>query len=317
MWEADGGELAPGDSLEVVYPIAVAAPGRYIYGASVRFAADQDTSNNRVSWEVVVGALPRQVVVNEVMFAPLQGEPEWVELLNRSEQVLDLFGWQIQDSRPAAARQFGSTALRLSPGGYVVVAEDSVRFRSRYPDVTVPVAAPGRWPRLNDGGDAVVIRDATGAVVDSVVYGGQTASHRSLERIDPDGAGDGPENWLFSTDESGATPGRANSVSLQGRSEGVQLSASPNPFRERVEITYSLSVPRADVNLWVFDGLGHRVKTLLNAEPGGGLRRVNWDGAGEGGKHLKPGIYILYLEAAGPDGQIYRARTPVVLARGL
>lgn len=58
-----GGELAPGDSLKVAYPIAVAAPGRYIYGASVRFSAFQDTSENRVSWKVLVSAFLRQVVV--------------------------------------------------------------------------------------------------------------------------------------------------------------------------------------------------------------------------------------------------------------
>ncbi len=319
VWAETGDALAPGDSLVVAYPITGVAPGRYVYSARARFRADQDTSNNRVSWEVVVGAHPFQVVVNEVMFVPPAREPEWVELLNRSEQVLDMSGWQIQDSRPAAVELSGPSSLRLLPGGYAVVAEDTGRFRSRYPDVTAPVVAPGRWPRLNDGGDAVVIRDATGCVVDSMVYGRQTApaSHRSLERIDPDGASSGSENWLFSTDGGGATPGQTNSVSRQGQSEGVRLSASPNPFRERVEITYSLSISRADVNLWVFDRLGHRVKTLLNAEPGGGRRRVDWDGAGERGRHLKPGIYILYLEAAGPDGRVYRARTPVVLARGL
>ncbi len=178
--------------------------------------------------------------------------------------------------------------------------------------------APARWPRLNDGGDAVVIKDAAGSVVDSAVYRGELASTgRSLERIDPDAASEDPENWLPATEARGSTPGGPNSVLSREASGGVELVVSPNPFRQRAEIAYHLSVSRAVVNLWVFDGAGHRVRTLLNGESGGSRRSIGWDGSGEAGERLKPGIYILYLEAAALDGQVYRTKTPLVLARDL
>ena len=239
VWEKAGGELAPGDSAGVTYPVEGVEPGRHFYRARLITAADQDSSNNRVSWEVVAGAMAGQAAINEVMFAPRKGGSEWIELLNRSEQVLDLSGWQVQDSRPGAADVFSKGSLKVPPGGYVVIVEDVEAFRGRYPGVLSPVVAPAGWPRLNDGGDAVVAKDATGAVVDSVVYGRQegSAPGRSLERIDPAGGSTDAQNWLLSTEGTGATPGRANSVSVQGDTVRVVLMALPNPFVDRVKIS--------------------------------------------------------------------------------
>ena len=92
--------------------------------------------------------------------------------------------------------------------------------------------------------------------------------------------------------------------------------AEPNPFYDRVEIRYLLPAPRADVNLWVYDRSGHPVKSLLNAAEGGSRRSVTWDGTGDDGAPLKPGIYILFLETS-MEGRIFRTRAPVVFARGL
>ena len=225
----------------MVYPLLRPASGRLTFTAAVLFAVDQDPSNNRVSVEVVFGVRHRQVVVNEVMYAPHPGGPEWVEIHNRSEEALDLFGWRIQDGRPSSAAVIQEGWAGLAAGGFAVVCEDT----------------------------------------------------------------------------RGSTPGGPNSVLSREASGGVELVVSPNPFRQRAEIAYHLSVSRAVVNLWVFDGAGHRVRTLLNGESGGSRRSIGWDGSGEAGERLKPGIYILYLEAAALDGQVYRTKTPLVLARDL
>jgi hypothetical protein len=203
--------------------------------------------------------------------------------------------------------------------GFAILTSDVAAFRVAYAGVDCPVAAPDRWPRLNDGGDRVVIRDGTGAAVDSTAYPepGVRDPGRSFERIDLSGPGHDPLNWLLCTDPAGATPGTANSVAAQDVPSGVKISATPNPFRESLEIRLSLPVPRAHVNLWVYDRLGRRVASLLDGEPGGSSRRVVWRGTGDTGASLKPGLYILYLEARSADGRTFRARETVVLARGL
>ena len=115
VWEKEGGELAPGDSVRVTCLLEGIAPGRHLYRARLSAEADQDSSNNRVSFEVVAGALAGQAAINEVMFAPREGGSEWIELLNRSEQILDLSGWQVQDSR-AEADVFSNVSLKVPPG---------------------------------------------------------------------------------------------------------------------------------------------------------------------------------------------------------
>ncbi len=314
-WRRDFPGLGPAEILRIETPIGIVPPGRHEYVARVAFDADEEPSNNQLTWTVLGGAGPGAVVVNEVMASPAEGDPEWVELFNRSGKALDLVAWRIDDAASSGGR-FGREPLLLAPDTYLVVAEDVDRFYSRFPDRTVRVVAPGRWARLNDSGDAVVVRDATGGVVDRMSYGEAPFDGLSLERISASGSGDDPQNWLASTHRDGATPGRENSVAQGSGINAVQLLAEPNPFYDRVEIRYLLPAPRADVNLWVYDRSGHPVKSLLNAAEGGSRRSVTWDGTGDDGAPLKPGIYILFLETLLED-RIFRTRAPVVFARGL
>ena len=247
-WHRDFPGLGPADLLRVETPIGNVPPGQYEYAAAIVFNADEDTSNNRVTWTVVGGVRPGAVVVNEVMVSPAEGDPEWVELHNRSERTLDVTGWRIQDAK-SAGEVFGREPLQLQPDAYLVVAEDVDGFYSRFGDRTVQVVAPERWFRLNNSGDVVVVRDATGAIVDRMAYDQAVFAGRSLERIAGSGLSVDDRNWLSSTHEDGATPGRENSVALQSGIDAVQILAEPNPFYDRVEIRYLLPAPRADVNL--------------------------------------------------------------------
>ena len=314
-WHRDFPGLGPAEILRIEAPIGIVPPGRHEYVARIAFDADEEPSNNELTWTVLGGAGPGAVVVNEVMVSPEEGDPEWVELVNRSGQSLDLIAWRTDDAASSGGT-FGREPLLLAPDEYLVVTEDVDRFYSRFPDRTVRVVAPARWARLNDSGDAVVVRDATDGVVDRMSYVEAPVEGRSLERISWSGSGDDPQNWLASTDMDGATPGRENSVAQGSDIDAVQLLAEPNPFYDRVEIRYLLPAPRADVNLWVYDRSGHPVKSLLNAAEGGSRRSVTWDGTGDDGATLKPGIYILFLETL-LEGRIFRTRAPVVFARGL
>ena len=83
------------------------------------------------------------------------------------------------------------------------------------------------------------------------------------------GSSDDLENWHPSTSETGGTPRKENSVAKHPAEDGVELQVTPNPFKDRKEISYVLPSVTATVNLWVFDRVGRRVKVLLNAESGG------------------------------------------------
>ena len=252
-----------------------------------------------------------QVVINEVMARPADGS-EWVELYNRSPDAIHLSGWTLSDLRTTG--QFEAGAI-IDGGGYVIVAQDADAVGLQYPGLDVPVLSLTRWPRLNNGGDGLILRDAAATLVDSIFYPAQTTAI-SLERVDLSVAGD-QNNWLYSQAPRGATPGTANSVQFNTDVAEVSVVVEPNPFIDQVAITYRVPSPRLHANLWIFDRMGRRVASLLESIESGSQRVVNWDGNNDNGQILKPGIYIIYLEASTPEGELFRAQKSVVLARGI
>lgn len=75
--------------------------------------------------------------------------------------------------------------------------------------------------------------------------------------------------------------------------------AFPNPFHGETTIELALR-HEANVSLDVFDLSGRRVASVLHGVQPAGLRLVKWDGRGDRGVRLSPGIYLMRLEA---DGQ--------------
>ena len=303
-----GDALDAGDSTRVAIPISNPPAGENPFRARLAFAGDQDTTNNVATWIAIGGMARGQVVIAEVM---ARGA-EWIELYNRSPDAVSLSEWTISDVRTTGA--FGAGA-RIEGLGHALVAEDAGRVAAQYPNLSAAILSLTRWPRLNDGGDALVLRDATATVVDSASYPAQETA-ASMERIDLAIAG-ARDNWLASQSPMGATPGATNSVRFADDVAGVSLLAEPNPFVDRVAIKCEVPSPRSHANLWVFDRAGRRVASLLESVEGGSQRVVQWDGRADNGHRLKPGIYILYLEAGTPDGKLFRVREPVVIARGL
>jgi len=72
----------------------------------------------------------------------------------------------------------------------------------------------------------------------------------------------------------------------------------PNPIRERATIAFTL--PNAGpARLAIYDLLGRRVASLVDGFQPAGRHEVSWNGRGDGGARIWPGIYFVRLEAAG------------------
>ncbi len=70
----------------------------------------------------------------------------------------------------------------------------------------------------------------------------------------------------------------------------------PNPFNPETEIRYELP-QNVRVKLVIYDLLGARVRTLVDAFEAAGPKQVKWDGANDAGKRVASGIYLYRLEA--------------------
>ncbi|MEW6004077.1 MAG: FlgD immunoglobulin-like domain containing protein, partial [Stygiobacter sp.] len=70
----------------------------------------------------------------------------------------------------------------------------------------------------------------------------------------------------------------------------------PNPFNPTTTIKFSVAQD-AKVSLVVYDMLGQKVRTLVDAQQEAGYYSVRWDGTNDFGSKVSSGIYIYRLQA--------------------
>jgi hypothetical protein len=194
--------------------------------------------------------------------------------------------------------------------------------------VTCPLLRPlGGLPSLNNDGDMVCLRDASGAAVDQVSYssawgGGNSVS---LERISPLLSSQDRANWGGCVGPSGSTPGALNSLYQEKPAAGSALELSPNPFspdhdgfEDNLIISLKLDWPQAAVTVRVYDRLGRLARTLAQDKPVAASSDIIWDGTSDQGAVCPIGLYVVSLEARdlGGGGAIKRNKV-VAIARKL
>jgi len=70
----------------------------------------------------------------------------------------------------------------------------------------------------------------------------------------------------------------------------------PNPFNPSTTIRYSLAEQK-HVTLTIYNVLGQRVATLIDAIQPGGYHDVRWDGRNSAGEAVSSGVYLLRISA--------------------
>ena len=266
------------------------------------------------------------LVINEIMYDPLTDQPEWIELFNPGVSNVNLCKWQISDSNTDRRILITNKNSFVIPSGYVVISQDSsiVRLFSPF-DGTLFV--PGKFPRLNNDFDSVVLFDSSGSVVDRVDYQSKWGGGEgfSLERINPKNFSNNSSNWSQCVSVEGGTPGRRNSIFASSFPSQAMVLVSPNPFspdgdgiEDVAVVSYILPTKTSAVNLRIYDIHGRCIRILLGASPSGSQGSVIWDGRDEAGRVCPMGIYIVCIESlSSAAGKVAIAKTTVVLAKKL
>ncbi len=263
------------------------------------------------------------IKVNEIMYSPLAGEPEWLEVTNVGRLPLDLTRWGISDS-DTSSRSFLERPLTLAPGDFLVLASDSsVADIFGVPDSSVRELSG--FPSLNNDLDSIVLFDLLSRPVERVdyrrVWGG--ADGVSLEKIRPEFPSNDSSNWASSV--AFATPGMRNSIFVETLPPTSTLSVSPDPFSPDADgrddftvISYDLPVATATVNLKVYDLRGRLIRFLVNNRPAAAHSSVTWNGEDDRGQVARVGIYVVFLQALNAQAGVLTAqKQAVVLAKQL
>ena len=261
------------------------------------------------------------LVINEIMYDPRNGEPEWIEIYNGRVESIDLLGWTIEDADSTRSRRLTDHSIIIISGGYACIAEDSSALRASIPSVICPALQPlNSWPRLNNNGDRIVLRDSSGVVIDMVEYNAQWGGGdgKSLERIHPDWPSQSPHTWSTCVSPVLATPCAPNSIYAPSLLQKAVVTVEPDPFDTRTTISFKLTVPTAIIKLEIFDIRGRLVGRLFNKECGGTSGFVLGNGRDNKGEKLRMGVYILYFEAINAEmGVLERIKKSITLAAKL
>ncbi|MCP4216341.1 MAG: MBL fold metallo-hydrolase [bacterium] len=116
------------------------------------------------------------VVAGDVLFSEvLYDTPgtdsieEWVEIYNNSSSTVDLTGWTITDNNGSGSVYTIPSGYTMVPGSYFTIAADSNGFNAIY---GYDADLYGTIPAFNNGGDALLLKDGTGTLKDTVAWEG-------------------------------------------------------------------------------------------------------------------------------------------------
>ena len=209
--------INPGDSIEYLPSYKKTMDGNtHSYLFAIESLLDENNSNDKISVELFPAFSNKSILVNEIMFSPINGEPEWFEIYNSLSCDINLKSFSVSDILSSPIKnELVTYNLILPSNNYLVIAKDSSIFS--YHNKIDSKAVISKFANLNNDYDGIVLYDYYNSIIDSVLYDfhwGGTDGH-SLERISFGADSNDSTNWISSNDEELSTPGKINSASIK------------------------------------------------------------------------------------------------------
>ncbi|GAB4363941.1 MAG: hypothetical protein Kow0042_02170 [Calditrichia bacterium] len=313
------------DTLHLQWDITGLPAGDYRLGVEIVFPADQQLQNNIRFLIVHIENLGNPLVINEILYRPLPGYFEWVEIYNRSQNFINLQNWFFSDARDTVL--ITAKSVIIEPDAYLLLSGDSL-VSQQYgiePSRNVVVKS---FPTLNNDRDDLKLLSVSGRLIERVPYTSswmarETAPGVSLERINPYLSSEAAENWSASAAQSGSTPGRRNSLYVEKTVVKTKIHFSPNPFspdgdgfEDYTLLQYNLSFDTGFLTVNIFDVLGRKIRQLANRQPIGPIGSIIWDGKDDDGRIARIGIYLVLAQIYEGENTLYdEVKSTVVLMK--
>lgn len=199
------------------------------------------------------------IVINEINYNPSKewDTEDWIELYNKSGNMINLSGWKISDTDESHAYIIPDGTI-LDAGQYLVVCRDQEIFSSFYPFIsTVGNMDFG----LSSDGDCVRLYDLTGSLADEVCYEKEStwpdaSNGFTLALKDPYLNNSLPDSWYSRSDNG--TPGAENLLNpiVSGLTpDSAELTIYPNPYTGgTLSISLADPIPTGELSLISLDG---------------------------------------------------------------
>ncbi|MFA5668247.1 MAG: lamin tail domain-containing protein [Balneolaceae bacterium] len=245
----------------------------------------------------------RIIVINEINYksSPDFDTGDWVELHNTSSEAVNLSGWVLKDDDDTH-EYIIPEGTSIAANGYLVLTRNSALFTAL--NTTVDNYIGDFDFGLGGTADQVRLFNNNGTLVDFVAYTNEApwptaaaGNGPTLELTDPSSDNSLAENWFAAT-ETGGTPGRENGVLYTSTEDDSSVPSKfelsqnyPNPFNPTTNISFNIQ-KAGNVELSVYNMLGQKISTLINAPLSAGIHSVTFDA-----QNLSSGVYLYRIVA--------------------
>ena len=305
---------------------------KHFYIDDIGINADQiaDTSTQD---STVTPILSRSdVLVNEILFNPLPGGADYVELYNNTGTAIPLKELRLAKMDGDSITKLYTIADNglLEPRRFAVVTTDAAyvtaNYTVRHPDHLIEVTS---MPNYNDDKGCVVVATAGGIILDRFDYNQNMHSRLirdnegvALERRSFNAATNEVSNWYSAASTAGyGTPTYNNSQSREFLFlddmfyiENALFSPDGDGYNDLLDITYNLQRCDLAANISIFDAHGRELRQLERGILLGCQGVLTWDGLDDNGHQCPRGNYIFTIEAYNESGakQSWRRRVSLV-----
>lgn len=201
------------------------------------------------------GVYGENLVISEIMYHPVDGYPEFVEITNTGKISTVLDGFRFSEGIDFTF----NAGTKILPGEGIILTSDTLLFRSKY-----GFSAFGQYTKqLENAGEELIFQNRFAQTVDSVDYSdslpwpmGADGSGYSIE-ITSSGVDNGlPASWKTSATINGTPFQKQNKQELEAL-------FYPNPFTDRVYVDFgSADLAYKPFRTEVFNLTGSLVKTV-------------------------------------------------------
>ncbi|NLR79167.1 lamin tail domain-containing protein [Chitinophaga eiseniae] len=277
------------------------------------------------------------VIINEVLFDPVPGIPEFVELYNGSQKVIELASLRLCNRKADGSlgpwKILSNTGRLLMPGQPLALTTDVTALCGGYPHAQPEnIQTVGSLPSMPVTEGTIVLLRADSTLLDELHYTSRLhfplareLQGVSLERLSYARPTEDAGNWHSAATAAGnATPGAINSQRWPDAGDSLNIVLAPGVFSPNqdgiddwVRISWQLPGPGYVGNIVIYDIQGRPVKWLARNFLLGNNGYLQWDGKNENAVLLPSGIYIFLIEIFNLPGQVKRCKRTVVMARKL
>ncbi|WP_157974248.1 lamin tail domain-containing protein [Lewinella sp. IMCC34183] len=254
---------------------------------------------------------PGEVYISELLFDPVAGGSDFVELYNPGPGAYALTGLTVSNPKSSSRPVILTTGRFIAAEEYLVLTPDPDYVRRSYPGVDPERLVTTDLPALPNESGAIELLAPDGTLIDAVDYTATDHSPllRSVEGVTLEREPGG--DWSSAAAAAGyGTPTQPNSQSAGGGSTStVVLTAQETVFtpdgdgyQDNYLIDYREAPAGSLARLLVYDLDGRRVADTPAADLLARSGQLSWDGSDATGVPVVPGPYVVLVEVFTPDG---------------